>query len=538
MNFRLGIALAIAPLVAGVLNGSANVAFAGQLPTVNNLNASDAPVAGQDATAGLQQVTSVSQLSDVQPTDWAFQALQSLVERYGCIAGYPNRTYRGNRPLTRYEFAAGLNACMDRVNELIASATADLVKKEDLEAIKKLQEQFAAELATLRGRVDTLEAKTKTLEAQQFSTTTKLEGNVVFGVIAANNNNQATFQNRVELELNSSFTGKDQLKTVLASGNTPFLRLKNNTNPDGTAEGRLSFQQDTGNAIVIDSLSYRFPVGKKLNVFVAAVGAQHSDYLATTANPYLEEGHSGALSYLGQGNPIYQIGGGSGLGLTYDLTKAVSLNLGYLAGGSDNPASPLDGNGLFNGSYAAIAQVSFQPWKGRLKVAAAYINSYNTPGTALFGQGDAQPGYVGTDFANNPSLGLTGIAANSGGLTVSYAFTPKFVTTIWGSYTNAELKGTNTNADIWSYALALAFPDLGVKGNLGGIVAGVSPYLGNAPQLLGTTNTLPVHLEGFYKLKVNDYISVTPGVIYLLNPNQTKNGSDAVIGTVRTTFSF
>ena len=35
------------------------------------------------------QVTSVSQLSDVQPTDWAFQALQSLVERYGCIAGYP-----------------------------------------------------------------------------------------------------------------------------------------------------------------------------------------------------------------------------------------------------------------------------------------------------------------------------------------------------------------------------------------------------------------------------------------------------------------
>ncbi|MBD1842973.1 hypothetical protein H6F89_06020, partial [Cyanobacteria bacterium FACHB-63] len=37
------------------------------------------------------QVTSVSQLSDVRPTDWAFQALQSLVERYGCIAGYPDR---------------------------------------------------------------------------------------------------------------------------------------------------------------------------------------------------------------------------------------------------------------------------------------------------------------------------------------------------------------------------------------------------------------------------------------------------------------
>jgi len=39
----------------------------------------------------MSQVTSVSQLSEVKPTDWAFQALQSLVERYGCIAGYPNR---------------------------------------------------------------------------------------------------------------------------------------------------------------------------------------------------------------------------------------------------------------------------------------------------------------------------------------------------------------------------------------------------------------------------------------------------------------
>ncbi|HEY9662689.1 MAG TPA: iron uptake porin, partial [Allocoleopsis sp.] len=64
------------------------------------------------------QVTSISQLSDVQPSDWAFQALQSLVERYGCIAGYPDGTYRGQSALTRFEFAAGLNACLDRISEL------------------------------------------------------------------------------------------------------------------------------------------------------------------------------------------------------------------------------------------------------------------------------------------------------------------------------------------------------------------------------------------------------------------------------------
>lgn len=125
------------------------------------------------------QVTSVSQFSDVQPTDWAFQALQSLVERYGCIAGYPNGTYRGNRAMTRYEFAAGLNACLDRVNELIATATADLVTKEDLATLQRLQEEFSAELATLRGRVDALEARTAELEANQFSTTTKLKGEAI-----------------------------------------------------------------------------------------------------------------------------------------------------------------------------------------------------------------------------------------------------------------------------------------------------------------------------------------------------------------------
>jgi hypothetical protein len=102
---------------------------------------------GAETTA---QVTSVSQLSDVQPTEWAFTALQSLVERYGCIAGYPNGTFRGQRALSRYEFAAGLNACLDKINELISTGLADKVNKEDLAALQKLQSEFALELASLK----------------------------------------------------------------------------------------------------------------------------------------------------------------------------------------------------------------------------------------------------------------------------------------------------------------------------------------------------------------------------------------------------
>jgi hypothetical protein len=48
------------------------------------------------------QVTSITQFSDIKETDWAYQALSNLVERYGCVAGYPNGTFGGGRAMTRF----------------------------------------------------------------------------------------------------------------------------------------------------------------------------------------------------------------------------------------------------------------------------------------------------------------------------------------------------------------------------------------------------------------------------------------------------
>ena len=87
--------------------------------------------------------------------------------------------------MTRYEFAAGLNACLDQITKQISGSTGNLVSREDLASLQKLQEEFAAELATLRGRVDALEARTAELEANQFSTTTKLNGFAWFNVTGA-----------------------------------------------------------------------------------------------------------------------------------------------------------------------------------------------------------------------------------------------------------------------------------------------------------------------------------------------------------------
>ena len=117
--------------------------------------------------AQMGQVTSVSQFSDVQPTDWAYQALSNLVTKYGCVAGYPNGTFKGKQAMTRYEAAALLNACLDRVTEMT-------------EQVKRLLKEFEKELAVLKAKVDGLEAKTAELAATQFSTTTKLKGQSVF----------------------------------------------------------------------------------------------------------------------------------------------------------------------------------------------------------------------------------------------------------------------------------------------------------------------------------------------------------------------
>ena len=535
LNLKLN-ALLVSPAILGALVlGASSAKAEAQMTSVDALN--QYSLEGKSAQA---QVTSVSQLSDVKPTDWAFQALQSLVERYGCIAGYPDKTYRGNRAMTRYEFAAGLNACMDRVNDLIAASTADMVKKEDLATLRKLQEQFAAELATLRGRVDALEAKTATLEKQQFSTTTKLAGEVIFALTQEFNTkagNQVALQDRVRLNLNTSFTGKDLLVTRLSAGNA--ARFTSQGAPDPITgvrpnvpleEGLQASQFGAGgnNSVSVDWLAYYTSLSDKLKVYIPAAGGLHYDY-APTASPALDSGDSGSttLSVFGQRNPIYSIGGGAGIGLNYNL-GAIQLSGGYLASSVINPvnnlvvgsaSTPNPGTGLFNGDNSFLGQVSYAPEKSPFQIAATYVNAYRKSG-AIFDGGGGLGSSIGSPLAN-PSAPTK---VNAYGLSGSFKLSPQLVLNAFGTYAT-----TDTVRDIWTYGMGVALPDFGKKGNLLGFVAGAEPYAGSS--------RVPFHFEGFYKYQMNDRISVTPGVIWITNPDQV-SGKSAIIGTVRTTFTF
>ncbi|MBO3461986.1 iron uptake porin [Aetokthonos hydrillicola Thurmond2011] len=579
--------LLVSPAIFSSIVFAASTSIAGEIPASSPttvaqvLTNSNGRVENNSQNNSMEQVNSVSQLSDVQPTDWAFQALQSLVERYGCIAGYPNGTYRGNRAMTRYEFAAGLNACLNRVNELIATATSDVVKKQDLATLQKLQEEYGAELAALRGRVDAVEAKTAELEAHQFSTTTKLNGVAIFApvsIFAGDNargdriNKNTIFVDRIRLNFDASFTGKDLLRTRIQATNFDALSGTSTFTPEGDLRfGGSTYGTGNNNRAGLDALLYSFPIGENTTVILEG-NAGAADDFTNTVNPFLDgDGDSGALSNFGTRNPIYFPVAGSGAAIKHQFNKNLELSLGYLASSPSNPSS---GNGLFNGPYGAIGQLTVKPING-LTIGLTYVNAYNSDLTAgsnranlrsallsengflpsVAGgpsQGTNPPGGSNAALPTNTLEALRGeslpVISNSYGIEASFQLSPKFVIGGWGGYTNARTLSTlggripRGDLDIWNYAVTLAFPDLGSKGSVGGIIVGMEPRVTGVSRslrnVIGKDPDISLHVEGLYQYKLSDNITITPGVIWITAPDHNTNNSGVVIGTVRTTFTF
>ena len=521
-------------------------------------NAKESLLIQQDNPYTLQaQVTSVSQLSDVQPTDWAFQALQSLVERYGCIAGYPDGTFRGNRALTRYEFAAGMNACLDRVNELISSGTSNLVTKTDLATLQKLQADFATELAVIRGRVDSLEVQTAELEANQFSTTTKLIGHAVFAIAGAFGDDKAVTSGagilpptpgefgtprsgstqpqrepvdnnifasaRVRLILDTSFTGKDRLITRLQAGNTPALGRAT-----GTAMSRLAFTADSNNAFSINQLEYRFPIGDKGTAFLEAFG--FLDLFVPTLHP-LDGDYDTVLSGFALRSPIYFPSGVTGAGFNYNITDFINIGGGYLAG---DPTASNPDTGLFGGPYGALGQITVRP-SDQFAIALTYLRAYDD------GSGNAPPGgFFGSENSAFP-FGTYASSTNGYGVEAEYRFSPKFILSGWYYFADTAAQGgpgDGSDANIQSWAVALALPDLGKKGNLGGIVVGMPSKVTNNDIAAFKDRDTSIMVDAFYKYQITENIGITPGLIVITNPDHNDENNTIYVGVLRTNFNF
>ncbi|CAN1209278.1 SLH domain-containing protein [Tumidithrix helvetica PCC 7403] len=513
-----------------------------------------------------QNVTSVSQLSDVRPTDWAFTALQSLVERYGCIAGYPDRTYRGQRALSRYEFAAGLNACLDKINEIISAGLADKVSKEDLAALQKLQEEFAAELATLRGRVDALEAKTAKLEAQQFSTTTKLEGQVVMainggsgtdplfspGLNALNESvlgtnpgkSNVTFLSRVRLNFNTSFNGDDLLITRLQATTGPTVNNFGQLLASAPAFGAgnvgftgsgLDFGGGSSGAFSLNKLTYEFG-SRDLRLTLIAQGNAF-DYIDTNSFANNEAVDFNTSFFIN--NPLHTIViAGQGAFLSWNPNNsAFTGRLLYIANAGAAATAGIPGStgifsnrGLTGDPYQATAEVEFAPrtsdgTKGPFAIRLQYTNA--SAGNMTFNTGGVNVEWAFSKYA--AIFGRYGFGSIDGRGVLNTA-NPSLVSTSGGTLVNAQSLNTILNPQTWS--VGFAFPDLFKKGALAGIAVG-------QPFIEGTVgNATQTNLELFYNFPISDHIRITPDVQFIFNPNNNASNSTVTVGTLRTVFSF
>ncbi len=491
----------------------APVAFGMVAPAV--ANAADLNIAAVNQYSS-EQVTSITQLSDVKPTDWAYQALNNLVERYGCVAGYENGTYLGGKSMTRFEAAALLNACLDRVTEVT-------------DELQRLANEFSNELQVIRGRVAKLEKQVGTLQATQFSTTTKLKGEATFvlggveGARLANSTNvgNTAFNYDVRLSFDTSFTGKDLLKTRLRSGNF-------SSQPFGSSSSlfKLDKAETYANQVNLDRLYYSFP-GLTKGMTLTAGAIVRNTEMAWVPSAY----KSDILDFFQvAGAPgVYNKATGSGFGAQWAQPTKKGKG-GFVAGvnyvaqnGSDSTKGQFDEDGSLN----TLAQIGYRaPQYG-----VAFGYRYGTEGTR-----------VRTFNALGGGSGALGTNQTSNGYALNAYWQPKKSGIIpsvsgaygWNTVSLSNNRQTPTGAtDSQTWFAGLQWADVFAKGNAAGFAIGAP---GNAASLKDDQKA--IMWEAFYRYKVSDNISITPAVFYVSNNQGLKNASDNYGGVVQTTFRF
>ncbi|WP_029637304.1 MULTISPECIES: iron uptake porin [Nostocales] len=463
----------------------------------------------------LTQQTSVSQLSDVQPTDWAYQALRSLMERYNVISGFPDNTFKGNRPLSRNEFAAGLAATLDKVEGLIATAIGDQYIQEDIITLRRLQKEYRSALDDLHKRVSTTSDLVNYLEARQFSTTTTLKGQLIFAPTSGSDAN-STIVARSRLNLNTSFNEKDLLVTQLESGNNggDAINLAQQKNSNNLANsgfignyGGLDYSNVDEN-LHLRRLYYSFRPSPDLAV---TVGAKMLPRDFIDRNKYANNEAVDFSSTFFINNPLIvqnQIDreGGAGAAIAWKPKNSkFTVRSLYIAGNANQSNSTTDG-GLFGDRHQASVEVEYSP-SSRFALRLQYTNAeINNTDINAFG--------VNAEYSLNRNTGI---------------FTRLGV----GNYQGFNT-AINQNIDLQplSWAIGVGLRNLVLPGTVAGVAIG-QPFVAE-----GFGDATQTNFEAFYNLQLNDNVSITPILSLVSNPNNDSSNGTIWQSTLRTVFSF
>jgi len=421
--------LLVAPAALGLL-----APLAASATEVNLDNVAD--FAGSPAA-----VATSAQFSDVAPGDWAYTALQNLSESYGCVDNAYTQNLKNGQSLTRYEAAALVNSCLD--NGLTASA-------EGLNAeAARLTNEFASEMAILKGRVDGLETRVNEFQAGQFASTTKISGGAVFTLGSVESggatNEQTAMQYAWNLDLNTSFTGEDDLYVGIETGNAADpLQMDSATTGSGTLN--------------VHTLYYSFPVGD----FSVTAGPliDQEDIVSATVSTY-----SDSFRLAGQPYSLANTETGPGVGIVYAGDSGFNASVSAIADDGQDASS-----GLFTdeGDDVITASVGFDGdiFGGGVIYASGDENSY-----------DSAAGY--------DSIGY------------GIYFAPEGLPTFNLSYDTKDPEGSGADSDSWMFAIDYE------------VGAGI---LSAAYQVKDDGTNELANYELYYDYPIADGLTVKPGV--------------------------
>jgi len=454
------------------------------------------------------EVSSNNDFQTIQPGDWTYQSIQEVAESRGCNVNLPTSG------ISRFDAATIINSCLGEAAEVTTQE-------------RTLIDEFATEIASIRARVDGLEARFNDFEAGSFSTTTTLDGKAVFVIGAVDgaekigvSGGEAVSTGYVyQMNLNTSFTGDDNLYVRLKTGVwSSQFEVK-------TATYHIEAKDNT-DALKVDKIWYTFPIGDNVTAFI---GPRIENYYMNAATVSLyRPGVLKAFKFTANG-AVFGASTDTGAGFKYEADNGFAFGLNFVCKGGDATSGCLTKEDT-NQTQAMLAYTG-DNWH----LSATYA--------AMSGGWNAFSYFATTDVVES-----SGQAAGGSTTTDSTAWalrgwwrpseTGSAIPTISVAYDTIDFgTGHDLNVDDGSgYAVGLMWYDMFQPDDRIGVAFG-QPV--KADSL--TTGTLaemdPFLWEAYYSFKLNDSVEMTPGIFG--GTDVLTDTEDDIFGAVlTTTFKF
>ena len=389
--------------------------------------------------------------------------------------------------------------------------------------------EVSEEIATLKGRVDGLEAQQNDFEAGAFSDTTTMDGKAIFdvGVMdfseTEDSSEAVKFAYSYTLNLNTSFTGDDNLYVRLKTGNHSGWSV------DSDYGGYLSSGNGNGDNLKVDKIWYEFPVGENNTVWV---GPKIENYYMHGTTPSIYKPITKQFTLGGNGN-AYGASTNTGAGWAYkaDNGFAISSNVVSKSTNSVSSASEAgcvaktDSNSYSNSGI--LTDCSKTSWATQIGItkpqysASLIVNQkYNGWSDGYYHTRSADDALV--SGGNHTAVGLRGWWRPEDSGTATPSISAGYDTTQYDGVTS----GTDSS-DAWF--VGLTWQDMFTADDRIGLAFG-------QPTKHDDETVDPFAYELYYSYKANDSVTITPTVF----GGQDRAGtSEDVFGALlQTTFKF